>query len=359
MSGIPDSPFLIVGNDDFVEAVNDVLEMINSYPVGRTVLGEVRKLGRIEIVPFEKGFNAETSYNQGIVAVMAGIKISFSPLTFTWRLTILGRTFADPRVQWPGMKVDEVLLHELVHAVNGLGPGMDLRKAKGTLAKFGIYDDFYAIMVTNIYESEKGNPPSLLRNTHYFSSRGMSELEAVSEIFLFSDGHFPWVKQFCDQNSHFAHLLARSHAKFNPLRVYFLLMNQPDTFEWPAPDLDQLPVKEDVYVPVRQVAHETRPPLSDAVWLEILDQRFRADDVKGYGARARRLVELAASANAAESLPMFSRLLLRAPGDRVAKLFHDNLSTPLRKRVLDQLRRNLAKGYALMAASAHSRAPGI
>ncbi len=361
MAGISDSPFDIVGDDQYRSDVSDVLEMINSYPVGRAVIGEVRRLGRIRIEPFSGGFNAETSGvrrpwilpgssdsqragDDDVVAPAVAwqrAKIAFSPKTFTFSFTIMGHTFSDPRTLYPGMRVDEVLLHEMVHATNALGPGMNLRKPKGKMAVYDTYDDFYAIMVTNMYQTEKGQTPTMLRNTHALTATGMQNWEAISEIFLFMDGHYAWVKAFCDQNLHFAHLLARSHAKFNPLRSFCLLTNQPDTYSWPAPDLSDIPLPVEPLTPDRHVEYEKRPPLSDAVWIDILEPRFRAGDVAGYGARARRLELLAASANAAESLPMFVRLLLRAPGDRVAQLFHDHLSTALRQRVLSQLRRNL------------------
>ena len=351
MGGLENSPFDIRGDDAFASAVDDVLLMINSYPAGRAVINEVRRLGRIRLEPFDGSFNAETSYGEAREAkrlmpalgkVLDGAVIRFSPTTFTFSLTLLGHTLRDPRTAYPGMAVDEVVLHEMVHATNALGPGMDLRTARGKLAVYDMYDDFYAILTTNIYESEKGKSPALLRNTHALTATGMQNWEAISEVFLFMDGHFKWVKTFCEQNNHFAHMLARSHARFNPLRAYFAIVGEGDNYEWPAPDLD-IPAIEKISTPDRHVERETRPPLSDAVWIEILETRYRADDVAGYGARARRLERLVASANAAESLPMFARLLLRPPGDRVAQLFHDHLSTALRKRVLDQFRRNLAR----------------
>jgi hypothetical protein len=345
MSGIENSPFDIDGDDKFVADVNYVLQMINSYPAGRAVIGEVRRLGRIKVEPFTGGFNAETSKIPGSRIFWETTEkalIRFSPATFTFSITLFGYTFRDPRQLYPGMAVDEVLLHEMVHAVNALGPGMNLHKPKGKMAVYDTYDDFYAIMATNIYESEKGKSPSSLRDTHALTVQGMQDWEAISEIFLFMDGHFQWVKKFCEQNNHFAHMLARSQARFNPLRSYFLIVREADDYEWPAPDLSDLPTREEISIPDRHVEHETRPPLSDSLWIDILEPRFRADDVAGYGARARRLERLAASANAVESLPMFIRLLLNRPGDRVARLFHQNLSTALRKRVLNQLRRNLA-----------------
>jgi hypothetical protein len=346
MGGADKLPFDIIGDANFVSDVSDVLAMINSYPTGRAVIGEVSRLGRIRVEPFAGGFNAETSKIPGSPIFWETTEkalIRFTPLTFTFAITIVGHTFRDPRQLFPGMAVDEVLIHEMVHAVNALGPGLNLHKPKGKMAVYDTYDDFYAITATNIYESEKGRPPSMLRDTHALTAAGMKDWEAISEIFLFMDGHFPWIKKFCEQNNHFAHMLARSHARFNPLRVYFALVNEGDDYEWPAPDLSDIPTREEISIPDRHVAYETRPPLSDALWIEILETRYRADDVAGYGARARRLQHLAASANAAESLPMFARLLLRPPGDRVAQLFHDNLSTALRKQVLDQLRRNLVR----------------
>jgi hypothetical protein len=63
----------------------------------------------------------------------------------------------------PGAARDEILLHELVHAYmiqRGVSSIRNLQRARYArrLRRFDIVDDFFAIMITNVYASECGRP---------------------------------------------------------------------------------------------------------------------------------------------------------------------------------------------------------
>jgi hypothetical protein len=73
----------------------------------------------------------------------------------------------------PGRARDEILLHELVHAYmiqRGMSSVRNLAKPSYSqrVRRFTIVDDFYAVMVTNVYASECGRP---LRQDHNGFSR--------------------------------------------------------------------------------------------------------------------------------------------------------------------------------------------
>lgn len=92
----------------------------------------------------------------------------------------------------------------------------------------------------------------------------------------------------------------------------------------------------------RATAHEQSVPLTDSYLISLLQPRFAADDVGGYGARARKVETVFGSAGIVQALPLFARLVMRRPGDNVSMYFHDNLSTPTRMRLLQTLQSRVA-----------------
>lgn len=59
-----------------------------------------------------------------------------------------------------------------------------------------------------------------------------------------------------------------------------------------------------------------------------------ADDVAGFGARAKKVEQVSQSTSVAQALPLFARLMLRRPRDKGSTYFHDHLSTPTRATAL-------------------------
>ena len=106
--------------------------------------------------------------------------------------------------------------------------------------------------------------------------------------------------------------------------------------------LDVPSPESDLNSPDKKTAQEERVPLSDSYLISLLQPRYAADDVAGYGARARKLEGVFRSASIEEAGPLFPRLALRRPGDNVSMLFHDHLSTPTRKKLLQILQDRMA-----------------
>jgi hypothetical protein len=77
--------------------------------------------------------------------------------------------------------------------------------------------------------------------------------------------------------------------------------------------------------------------MSDDRLIDILRPRYYAHDVAGYGGRVARLRNAFSSLPGMQALVLFTRLLRRDTGDKVALLFHDHLSTATRSAMLKLL----------------------
>jgi hypothetical protein len=84
----------------------------------------------------------------------------------------------------PGAARDEILLHELVHAYmiqRGLSSIRNLQRARYArrLRRFDIVDDFFAIMITNVYSSECGRP--IRRDHQGFQALNRNAMSIISD----------------------------------------------------------------------------------------------------------------------------------------------------------------------------------
>jgi len=76
----------------------------------------------------------------------------------------------------------------------------------------------------------------------------------------------------------------------------------------------------------------------DPVLVPVLEKRYAANDVAGYGARVRQLEQIFRGANQLQAQQLIDRLTNRRNGDRVSMAFHDNLSAATRANLLGILR---------------------
>jgi hypothetical protein len=98
------------------------------------------------------------------------------------------------------------------------------------------------------------------------------------------------------------------------------------------------------WVNVQPLDHATlsvtlSPTNIDALLLPILQKRFAADDVQGYGGRANQLHQLFRKVDGDVIRGLLPRLERRKPGDKVSEAFYDILSAELRMSLLADLRR--------------------
>lgn len=103
-----------------------------------------------------------------------------------------------------------------------------------------------------------------------------------------------------------------------------------------------IPSREEVHARYTQTSREERPQLSDSYLIELLQRRYAANDVAGYGGRARKVEQLFQSTSPPEATGLFTRLTVRNNSDKVALYFYAHLSTAERNKLLQILQGRMA-----------------
>ena len=76
----------------------------------------------------------------------------------------------------------------------------------------------------------------------------------------------------------------------------------------------------------------------DALLVPILEKRYDANDVAGFGGRVKRLEEIFRGLDQLQAQQLNSRLIRRQAGDKVSIYFYDHLSSVTRMNLLNILR---------------------
>lgn len=164
-----DSTIKISGDDAYKKEVERIVDRILLTRTGQAIAAKIRAHG-VLIIQESDPDDAEALARETGQSRIALIK--FYPNTKSnnmSRLTAMGgeRIKAQTLRSFPGWGPDEVLFHEMVHAARMVGGDID------QVPLGGGYDDeeeYFGILVTNIYESEKGKPAQFLRKTHKMMS---------------------------------------------------------------------------------------------------------------------------------------------------------------------------------------------
>ena len=137
-----------------------------------------------------------------------------------------------------GQRPDEVLLHELVHALRDLQcrrDNMAYRGSGNVEFRYGNREEFLAILVTNIYMSEKKRGP--LRGAWMLDPAGgnlLSGEAATSEGFLKSSWRLREVSVLYKEETQLFKGIGSADTSFNPIREY---IDHPDKWSKPlVPD---------------------------------------------------------------------------------------------------------------------------
>jgi hypothetical protein len=116
-----------------------------------------------------------------------------------------------------GMRADEALLHEMVHALRQTMGLNSRRPLSGSLAGYGRRSEYNAILIANIYASESSRP---IRDGH----NGPGEADdhnPTSREFLSQGENYTLVSEISAEMPEFTRELARAPAAFNPFRDYY------------------------------------------------------------------------------------------------------------------------------------------
>ena len=144
-------------------------------------------------------------------------KIEFTPGVFAKGGAC--HKFLNPASQFMPSE-DEVLLHELVHGVRivSLKLNPDI-VTTGGLMMYERDEEFFAVLVENIYQSELKT--GHLRSSHTKFMEMDENLQGSLAFFQVSGNAFEKVQKFATENPGLAKALANIEVPFNPLNAFF------------------------------------------------------------------------------------------------------------------------------------------
>jgi hypothetical protein len=121
------------------------------------------------------------------------------------------------------------------------------------------------------------------------------------------------------------------------LRFYYIkteIRGQEVDFNWIRPPIKPL---EAGVIP-SEVLAESRKRVMDSQLLPLLSVRYAANDVAGYGARARKVEAIFKKFDSFEANDMLRRLEARRPDDQVVRYFYEHLSSAERNNLVGILK---------------------
>lgn len=333
-------PIRVSGSTQYILEVSMLLGKIKSWQVGRAVIEKIRAHGRLVIIPYPWQiaitagvFNAvhTSRFDEPVLDgphVKTETTVAFSPETFAAMRSVNGVPLPNWAALKPGALAEDILVHEMVHAGRWLGHDSNHTELKGRMVGYDNPEEFVAILIANIYVSEKGWPASDLRYDHWGFDR-LPDRMNTSETFLNADDNYKWIDDFCRKQPKISRMIEKAPAKFNPVRAYY------------EQNRVHIPSAEGGGPSYRVAQKDAAPRLTDEYLAGLLKPRFAAGDVAGYGGRVRELERVFGSLSPAEATPLLSRLASNPRADAVAGYFNANLSTATRFSLMEILRRRM------------------
>jgi len=210
----------------WLNAVRRDIEKISKSKVGSALLNSIKYHGVvITIQPMQPGvcddntWPIEDDLHTGVpsLSITEGPNIWFSPEQHSLDSQCEARhkVFGQLHIQ-----SDEVLLHELVHALRMVSFKRAATRpviGKG-LALYGDTEEFIAVLVQGIYASELGRGVRASHTRHFPIDE---RLKGSFEFFQSGSETFKLIKQFCVDNPGFTRALSCIETRFNPLRAYY------------------------------------------------------------------------------------------------------------------------------------------
>jgi hypothetical protein len=212
---------IIVGDPDpqgtFEAGVRRLLDTIKGRKVGLQVLGGIPKGKRVTIVPY---FPAALVCNAAADTVNAG-RVEIDPKN--WMAGSLCNKDGSA-----GADADEVLLHEMLHAYRALAGHVRMDACQVAPDKqYDNIEEFWAIVVTNVYLSEKGK--TLLRQDHA-SFVPLKPAWRTSAGFLTDPDLLKWSRALLRQEETLLKAIDDSLAATTPFNPFHELLAHPQKF---------------------------------------------------------------------------------------------------------------------------------
>ena len=136
--------------------------------------------------------------------------VFYTPGTWTPGDRLMNKKYSPDA---PGARPDEVLFHELVHAVR---QGHGERDRTPMKDDFDRVDEFHAIMICNMYCSERARP---LRRNHHGNKT--MDTKFSSDAFVFYAWYSELVSKFVSDLPDLSRELKAVRCPFNPIREHF------------------------------------------------------------------------------------------------------------------------------------------
>ncbi len=159
----------------------------------------------------------------------------------------------------------EVLFHELIHAFRHItksaSKNYGYRPSTGALQSYTDDEEFYAVVITNIFISDPGNAYKTGLRASHASARALeSELADSFGFFRSSIATFRLIEKFCKENPGFSKAVANVPAKFNPLAAYYTNPQKARELSAHPSTLDR-----DVRAVERKMLQQINPPRNPSV----------------------------------------------------------------------------------------------
>lgn len=247
----------------YANAVRRDLWAVFNTPVGNILFRALRFHGVTVVVTRYDGsagpVNAITE-NTGMDA--AGVilpRVRYSPEVFSRETACAVRM---PQLARRGQR-EATVFHELVHALRMISTSKQKQysypRTSGGLLHYDDYEEFVAVLSTNIYLSDPGNPKPLSLSADHRTVETLDPGLADSfRFFASSSSTYYYVDRFCKENPWFTRALADRRATFNPLRAYY-----------------KDPVKAQAYAQGRYAIERDADGYDDAVMRDITERHRR------------------------------------------------------------------------------------
>jgi hypothetical protein len=206
--------------NNYVSKVREHLNWIYRTRTGIILLNSIKFHGlSVEIRPYTVGDCNAVGGGEIVGGALRGF-VSYSPDTFS----LHGACSATKSVPNRGLFWDEILFHELVHVFRNVSQKWNQPPLGFGLHHYTDNEEFIAVLVTNIYISDRTNKiKSGLRADHDTFNPLSTDFDEPFEIFSSSTQVFSLVEQFCRDNPGFTIRVANdvADAAFNPLADYY------------------------------------------------------------------------------------------------------------------------------------------
>lgn len=130
---------------------------------------------------------------------------------------------------WSPAEADEMLLHELAHALrHAAGKHRKCERngvcrMTGALASFKDREEFFAVLVENVYRSDQSRDGGRIHLRKSHADTGPMQPELADSFRFFTAGHrvYQMIAGYAEEHPVFTRHLAAVPARFNPFAAYF------------------------------------------------------------------------------------------------------------------------------------------